>query len=49
MWGPDVEVAVADPDDPTAWQVRTLAEVNPHYWAREFTERRWPTLAEHTE
>jgi cytidine deaminase len=49
LWGPDVEVAVADPDDPTAWQARTLAEVNPHYWAREFTERRWPTLAEHTE
>jgi cytidine deaminase len=36
-WGPEVRAAVPLPDDPTSWQVKTLAELQPHYWARAFS------------
>ena len=31
-WGQDVEVAVPNAGDATAWSVKTLREVQPHYW-----------------
>jgi cytidine deaminase len=48
LWGPDVQVGIPEPDDPTRWQARTLAEVNPHYWARQFADGDWPTERMHT-
>jgi cytidine deaminase len=35
-WGPDVEVAVPTPNDPTQWIVKTLQEVQPYYWVNAF-------------
>lgn len=35
-WGGSVEVAVPAPDDPTAWESRTLDEVQPYYWVNAF-------------
>jgi cytidine deaminase len=35
-WGPDVEVAVPDPSDPTRWMARTLRDVQPYYWVNAF-------------
>ena len=32
LWGQEVEVAVADPTNPTKWQAKKLSEVQPHYW-----------------
>jgi cytidine deaminase len=32
LWGPNVEVAVAVPGQPSKWQSRRLAEIQPHYW-----------------
>ncbi|MEU0070444.1 cytidine deaminase [Streptomyces sp. NPDC006332] len=49
LWGPSVEVAVPQEDDPTRWEGRTLAEVNPYYWGSQFTDGRWPSQAEHAE
>ncbi|MFF0474650.1 cytidine deaminase [Streptomyces sp. NPDC004284] len=48
LWGPDVEVGVPDPEDPTRWHTRTLAELNPYYWARQFAEGAWPSYAQHS-
>src|SRR5215472_3043236 len=31
-WGPEVEVAVPDPQDPSRWLAKTLREVQPYYW-----------------
>lgn len=47
LWGPAVEVAVPREDDPTQWEARTLAEVNPYYWGRRFADGRWPSPAQH--
>ena len=33
FWGPDVEVAVPDENDPTKWVAKTLKEIQPYYWA----------------
>lgn len=49
LWGPAVQVAVPKADDPTAWEARTLAEVNPYYWGPQFTGGTWPSLAQHSE
>jgi cytidine deaminase len=49
LWGPDVQVGVPDPADPDRWQARTLAEVHPYYWARQFAGGDWPTERMHTE
>jgi cytidine deaminase len=35
-WGPDVEVAVPDPGDPTKWIAKKLSEVQPYYWHKIF-------------
>lgn len=32
LWGADVEVAVAVPGNPGAWQSKRLRELQPHYW-----------------
>lgn len=49
-WGPDVEVGVADRDDPRGWSSRRLIEVNPFYWTTAFTaDGSWPSLAEHAD
>src|SRR5262245_59365367 len=37
-WGPDVECAVPSVEDPRAWQMKTLRELQPHRWDR------WQTL-----
>lgn len=49
LWGPSVEVAVPQEGDPTRWQARTLAEVNPYYWGRQFADGQWPSGAMHSE
>ena len=36
FWGPEVEVAVPHPEDPTKWQARRLREVAPHYWGNHW-------------
>ncbi|GCE04650.1 cytidine deaminase [Dictyobacter aurantiacus] len=36
MWGPDVEVAVAHPQDATRWVAKKLSEVQPYYWYKVF-------------
>ncbi len=49
LWGPRVEVVVADPEAPAGWAMRTLEELNPYYWATQCTEDgKWPTTAEHS-
>ncbi|QNS05683.1 cytidine deaminase [Streptomyces xanthii] len=49
LWGPEVEVAVPRADDPTRWEGRTLAELQPHYWAAQFNDGKWPSYAQHSE
>jgi cytidine deaminase len=36
-WGMEVEVAVADPADPTRWMARSLREVYPYYWVDAYS------------
>lgn len=48
LWGPDVQVAVADDAAACGWTTRTLVELNPFYWGTRFTEDgAWPLTAEH--
>ncbi len=48
LWGPGVQVAVSDSNSAGGWTARTLLEVNPYYWATEFTDDgAWPTTADH--
>ena len=47
LWGPTVEVAVPAADDPTAWETRTLADVNPYFWARAYAAGVWPSQEMH--
>ncbi|MER5429184.1 cytidine deaminase [Streptomyces sp. NPDC002588] len=49
LWGPSVEVAVPQEGDPTEWEARTLAEVNPYYWGRQFADGQWPSGAQHAQ
>jgi cytidine deaminase len=44
LWGPELQVAVADSG---GWATKTLAELNPVYWATQFTGGAWPSMAEH--
>lgn len=44
FWGPEVELAVPNPDDPTRWQMRHLREVIPHYWGNGWVAQ-WPSAA----
>ena len=32
LWGADVQVAVPQPGEPSKWQSKSLAEVQPHCW-----------------
>ena len=36
FWGPDVEVAVPDPQDSSRWLAKRLSEVQPYYWRNVF-------------
>jgi cytidine deaminase len=36
MWGPDVEVAVPDPQNSSKWIAKKLNEVQPYYWFKVF-------------
>jgi cytidine deaminase len=48
LWGPEVEVGVADSGNSAGWSSRRLIELNPHYWAATSTrDHSWPTSAEH--
>ena len=38
-WGEQVEVATPDPANPSQWVVKTLKEVQPHYWVNAFQDR----------
>ena len=50
LWGPDVEVGVADGTTPSGWSSRRLAELMPYYWASALSaDDHWPTKAEHAE
>lgn len=50
LWGPDVEVGVADAAAPRGWSTRRLVELMPYYWASAFsTDGRWPAKADHAE
>ena len=51
LWGPDVQVGVADAEAPGGWRSRRLADLNPYYWATAFFEDgHWPTaVAEHSD
>ena len=50
LWGPDVEVGVADGEEPRGWSSRRLKELNPYYWATTFfNDGHWPTTAEHAD
>jgi cytidine deaminase len=41
-WGREVQVAVAEPDDPTRWSSKPLSEVGPHFWGAPFAAEIWP-------
>lgn len=48
VWGPDVQIVVADGPAPI-WAVHTLAELQPHYWATQYTsDGGWPSTAQHS-
>lgn len=48
LWGPDVEVAVAAANAPNAWLMRPLGDLNPYYWAEQFTaDGAWPAMDDH--
>jgi cytidine deaminase len=48
LWGPDVEVGVADPVSATGWSSKKLVELSPFYWATAFApDHSWPEPAEH--
>jgi cytidine deaminase len=38
LWGNAVEVAVPNLQDPTQWEVKTLRQVQPHYWGNALHE-----------
>lgn len=40
FWGPDLEVAVPVSEDPTRWEVKRLAEVQPYYWGKVYADVR---------
>ena len=48
LWGPDVEVGVADPTDPAGWSSRELRELMPFYWAAASqVDSAWPAVPDH--
>jgi cytidine deaminase len=32
-WGPEVEIAMPSPDDPSRWIAKKLGDIQPYYWA----------------
>ncbi|MBV1780511.1 cytidine deaminase [Paeniglutamicibacter sp. ABSL32-1] len=50
VWGPGVLAAVPGSAGGAEWEMRTLRELNPYYWATSFTSQgQWPSTAEHGE
>ncbi|GAB2755256.1 hypothetical protein GCM10027174_33620 [Salinifilum aidingensis] len=48
LWGPDVQVGVADPESASGWSARTLRELNPFYWGEHFADGdAWPSSTAH--
>lgn len=48
LWGPEVQVGVADPESPSGWRARTLLELNPFYWGKHFADGgTWPSSTVH--
>ncbi|PFG96923.1 cytidine deaminase [Saccharopolyspora erythraea NRRL 2338] len=48
LWGPDVQVAVADPGSSHGWAARKLVELNPFYWGETYADGSgWPSTAVH--
>ncbi len=48
LWGPDVQVGVADLEAASGWSARTLRELNPFYWGKHFADGdTWPSSAVH--
>lgn len=48
LWGPEVEVGVANPGSEGGWESRRLDEVNPYYWGAVFASGSpWPSMSEH--
>ncbi|MFJ8442704.1 cytidine deaminase [Kitasatospora griseola] len=41
-YGPDVEVGVPVPEDPTRWTTMRLRDVQPHWFARVWPDEVWP-------
>jgi len=39
FWGDRVEVAVPKDEDSTAWQSKTLREMQPHHWSKIFKKK----------
>lgn len=49
LWGPGVQAVVPEVNAPDGWTLMTMAELNPHNWAQQFTAKgAWPTPAEHS-
>jgi cytidine deaminase len=40
-YGPDVEVAVPRPEDPTLWHTLLLRDIQPHWFGQLFPDQRW--------
>ncbi|RAX45973.1 cytidine deaminase [Arthrobacter sp. AQ5-05] len=50
VWGPGVLAAVPGSPGNDTWEMLTLRELNPYYWATSFTaDGHWPSTAEHGE
>jgi cytidine deaminase len=41
-YGPDVEVAVPEPENPRRWRTLRLRDVQPYWFARVFPDDVWP-------
>lgn len=42
VYGPDVEVAVPQPGEPSRWRALRLREIQPYWWGRVFPDTGWP-------
>lgn len=48
LWGPDVQVGVADPGSQGGWSSRRLGELHPYYWGTRFADGgAWPSAETH--
>lgn len=50
LWGPEVLAAVPGAAGGSSWEMLSLRELNPYYWAASFTvDGSWPSTAGHRE